>query len=67
MAHVALGELVIPRAMQNPAVMAVLARAAEEQNIPLAALRVGDVANSINPRTGVREFGLLSGFGDWFS
>ena len=57
-AHVALGELVVPAALQSPALLAVLARAAAEHNIPLERLRVGSRQNSVNPETGVAEFGL---------
>jgi len=64
-AHLTPGELVVPRALQNPEVMAALARAAAERNIPLEMLSVGNAANRINPTTGAPEFGLLSGFGDW--
>lgn len=56
-AHVATGELVIPAVMQTPQLMEVIARAAAAQGIPLARLRVGNRRNSINPRTGMAEFG----------
>jgi hypothetical protein len=55
-AHVALGELVVPAALQSPEVLDVLRRAAESQNIPFDRLRVGSRENSINPNTGAVEF-----------
>jgi len=55
-AHVAVGELVVPAALQSPEVLDVLRRAAASQNIPFDRLRVGSAGNSINPNTGVAEF-----------
>jgi len=55
-AHVALGELVVPRALQSPEVLDTLRRAAAEHNIPLQMLSVGNAANRINPNTGQPEF-----------
>jgi len=67
-AHVALGELVIPRVLQSPEVIDALQRAAAENNIPLEMLRVGNAANRINPNTGQPEFSPLSIFWrDWLS
>jgi hypothetical protein len=66
-AHVALGELVVPRALQNPEVMAAIQQAAADHNVPLEMLSVGSARNRINPNTGSPEFGILSGIGDWFS
>jgi hypothetical protein len=62
-AHVARGELVIPRQLQNPDVLAALTRAAAAHNIPLEMLSIGNPMNRINPETGMPEFG----FGDWLS
>ncbi len=59
-AHVARGELVIPEALQSREVMAAVRRAAVESGIPLEQLRVGNRGNSINPETGLAEFGLLA-------
>jgi hypothetical protein len=59
-AHVAEGEVVLPAALQTPAVILEAAAAA---GVPLGRLRVGHARNSINPTTGAPEFGL----GDWFS
>ncbi len=56
-AHVSLGELVVPAALQSPEVLDVLRRTAAFQNIPFDRLRVGSPKNSINPNTGVAEFG----------
>ena len=55
-AHVAPGEMVLPRALQTPEVMAALNRASYIQNIPLEGLRIGSRRNRINPNTGVAEF-----------
>jgi len=60
-AHVELGELVIPRALQNPEVLTALRRAAAAHNIPLEMLSVGNAMNRINPNTGASEFW----FDDW--
>lgn len=54
-AHVARGELVVPRQLQNPEVMAALRRAAAEHNIPLEMLSIGSAMNRINPNTGAPE------------
>jgi hypothetical protein len=62
-AHVALGELVIPRALQSPELIDALQRSDAAHNIPLEMLSIGNAANQINPSTGQPEFG----FGDWFS
>jgi len=56
-AHVALGELVVPQALQTPELLAALRRVAAANNIPFDALRVGSAMNSRNPRTGAPEFG----------
>ena len=58
-AHVALGELVIPRALQSPEVLDALQRAAAAHNIPLEMLSVGSFMNSVNPKTGAPEFGIM--------
>ncbi len=60
-AHVAIGEMVIPAALQTPGLLNVLRRAAEEQGIAFERLRVGSAHNSINPQTCAPEFGLLDG------
>jgi hypothetical protein len=62
-AHLARGEVVLPRLLQRPEVMRALARAAAEEGIPLAMLTVGNAMNSINPNTGAPEFGI----GDWWN
>jgi len=56
-AHVARGELVVPRALQNPEVLAALQRAAAVHNISLETLSIGNFMNIINPETGAPEFG----------
>ncbi len=55
-AHVTRGELVVPRALQNPEVLAVLRRAAAAHNIPPEALSIGNARNRINPKTGQPQF-----------
>ena len=57
-AHVALGELVIPELLQTPELIDALRRAAAESGIPFDRLRVGSRRNSINPETGAAEFGI---------
>ena len=58
-AHVALGELVVPQALQNPEVLSALQRAAARRNVSLDMLRVGSARNHINPKTGSPEFGVF--------
>lgn len=55
-AHVARGELVVPWALQNPEVIAVLQRTAAAHGIPFEMLSVGSAMNRINPNTGAPEF-----------
>jgi hypothetical protein len=55
-AHLTPGEVVIPRALQTPAVMRALATEAARQGIDTSRLSVGSPANSRNPRTGQQEF-----------
>jgi hypothetical protein len=55
-AHVALGEIVVPEALQTPEFMAALERAAETEGISIDRLRVGGRRNRINPNTGAPEF-----------
>jgi hypothetical protein len=62
-AHLTRGELVVPRALQNPEVLWALRRAAAAYNIPLEMLSVGNAMNRINPNTGTPEFGVM----DWIS
>ncbi|MBY0511604.1 MAG: hypothetical protein K2P94_15820 [Rhodospirillaceae bacterium] len=59
-AHVTVGEIVLPDALQTPAVLDAIRQAAVNANIPLARLRVGSALNSINPETGQPEFFDLS-------
>jgi hypothetical protein len=66
-AHVALGEIVLPKVLQTSNVLNAIRQAAQDANIPFDQLRIGSASNSINPETGMPEFGLLSGIGDWFS
>jgi len=55
-AHVTPGELVLPPDLQTPELMALLQDAADARGIDVARLFVGNVRNSINPRTRTREF-----------
>ena len=55
-AHVTPGEIVLPDALQTPAVLDAIRQAAVDANIPLERLRVGSALNSINPQTGQPEF-----------
>lgn len=62
-AHVTRGEIVVPRQVQTPQVLAALNDALSAHNIPLDMLRVGNALNHINPSTGAPEFGVM----DWIS
>lgn len=55
-AHVTPGEIVLPKSLQTPEVLAALREAAEEAGMPVDQLRVGSNRNSINPDTGQSEF-----------
>jgi hypothetical protein len=55
-AHVTVGEIVLPKALQTRAVVEALGRAAGEAGIPLSHLRVGSGRNSVNPQTSLPEF-----------
>lgn len=57
MAHLSLGELVIPRAMlDDPQLLQVLQQAFQQSGVDMAEFTVGDEANKINPETGYPEF-----------
>ncbi|MHB1207612.1 MAG: DUF6973 domain-containing protein [Rhodospirillaceae bacterium] len=60
-AHVARGEMVVPKALQNPKVLAALKEAAASHGFSVDVLRVGSAKNRINPETGAPEFGIM----DW--
>ncbi len=55
-AHVTVGEIVLPKALQTRAVIQALGHAAGAAGIPLNRLRVGSGRNAINPHTGSAEF-----------
>jgi hypothetical protein len=55
-AHVAPGEVVLPRSLQTPELMRQIAALAARQGIDPRQLTVGHRANNVNPRTGQREF-----------
>lgn len=57
MAHLSLGEVVIPRAfLDEPQVMEMLQALFQQNGADLAEFTVGDPANKINPETGYPEF-----------
>jgi len=61
MAHLSLGEIVIPRAVQDdPEVQAMLAAIFEKAGADINEFTVGHEANKINPETGYPEFGFGS-------
>lgn len=60
MAHVTVGEIVLPLSVQTPEVMEAVSSAFEEIGVPMDRYVVGDEANSINPETGMQEHGLGS-------
>ena len=67
MAHMSLGEIVIPRAFQDdPQFMQMLQTAFQNAGVDIAEFTVGDKANKINPETGYPEFGLFFGKGSLF-
>jgi hypothetical protein len=55
-AHVAPGEVVIPRSLMTPALMEKLTREARRLGIDPASLQIGSGRNVINPRTGMPQF-----------
>ncbi len=59
-AHVARGEIVVPREIQTRQVLAALSDALASHNIPLDMLRVGNALNHVNPSTGAPEFGVMN-------
>lgn len=67
MAHLSLGELVIPRAfLDDPQVMELMKSLFEQAGANINQYIVGDEANSINPETGYPEFGFFKSFGKIF-
>lgn len=61
MAHMSLGEVVIPRTfLDDPDVMGMLQSLFQQAGTDLKQYTVGDPANSINPDTGNPEFGFFS-------
>jgi len=59
MAHLSLGEIVIPRAVQDdPEVQQMLAMIFEKAGADINEFTVGHEANKINPETGYPEFGF---------
>jgi len=60
LAHLSLGEVVIPRAfLDDPEVMQMLQLLFQEAGANIAEFTVGDPANKINPETGYPEFGFF--------
>lgn len=67
MAHMSLGELVIPRAfLDDPQVMEQMKALFEQAGVNINQYIVGDEANSINPETGYPEFGFFKSIGKIF-
>lgn len=63
MAHMSLGEVVIPRAfLDDPEVMQAIRGVFESSGADMAEFTVGDPANKINPETGYPEFFLKKAF-----
>lgn len=60
-AHLTLGEIILPAALQTPEVMHALSHAAARAGVSLGRFRLGMPENRINPNTGVAEFGVF----DW--
>lgn len=58
-AHVTVGEIVLPKILQTPAVLGALRQAAVAAKIPLDQFKIGSDLNSINPVTGRPEFAGL--------
>jgi len=67
MAHMTLGEVVIPREfLQDSDVVQMLQALFEQNQANLAEFTVGDPANKINPETGYPEFGFFKSLGKIF-
>ena len=66
MGHLAPGEMVVPPQILNkyPKLRSALASAFMENKVDPRRYLVGSKANSINPETGTREFGLFDDFFD---
>lgn len=58
LAHLTQGEIVIPLAAQTPELIQTLEQAFLESGLPLDRYIVGDDDNSVNPETGMPEYGL---------
>lgn len=67
LAHMSLGEVVIPRAfLDDPDVMQMLQALFAQNQADIAEFTVGDPANKINPETGYPEFGFFKSLGKIF-
>ncbi len=67
MAHMSLGEVVIPREfLGDPDVMEMLQMLFQQNGADMAEFTVGDPANKINPETGYPEFGFFKSIGKFF-
>lgn len=66
-AHVARGEIVVPRDLQTPAVLAAIQESAAASGIRREQLQVGNARNSHNPNTGAPEFGVIDTLRNWFT
>ena len=65
LAHLAPYEIVLPTSLQTPKVLEAIREAAETQDVALGQLLVGSAGNSINPNTGLPEFGFLDTLNQW--
>lgn len=64
MAHMSLGEVVIPREfLSDPQVMEMLQMLFQSSGADMAEFTVGDPSNKINPETGYPEFGFFKSLG----
>lgn len=63
-AHLTLGEIILPAALQTPEVMRALRLAAARAGISLDRFRLGMPQNSVNPNSGVAEFYSFDGSDD---
>lgn len=67
MAHMSLGEVVIPREfLSDPDVMGMLEALFQQNGSSLNEFTVGDPTNKINPETGYPEFGFFKSLGKIF-
>jgi hypothetical protein len=61
LAHLEPGEVVIPRALMTPVLLSAIEAEARRQGLDVQGMVVGEGSASVNPATGIEEFGLW----DW--